>query len=42
MTQLPKTGIEYPYMRDRPKFINNHKDFEPCYSYNVNIFFLKY
>jgi hypothetical protein len=28
---LPRTGIEYPFMKDRRliNFVSNHKDFEP-------------
>jgi hypothetical protein len=25
---LPRTGIEYPYMKDKRQFIANHKEFE--------------
>jgi len=25
---LPKTGIEYPYTKERKPFINSHKEFE--------------
>ena len=32
---MPKTGIEYPYLRERPKFKDYHKEFEACTSYNV-------
>ena len=26
---LPRTGIEYPYIKDRRQFITAHKEFEP-------------
>ena len=28
MNKIPKTGIEQPYMKDRPKFRENSKEFE--------------
>lgn len=28
---LPKTGIEQPFMRDRPRFKETHKEFEPIH-----------
>lgn len=32
---LAKTGIEYPYMKDRPRFKEDHKEFEPIHCMNV-------
>ena len=28
MLDLPRTGIEYPFMRDRPQFITEHPEYE--------------
>ena len=33
---LPRTGIEQPYMIQPPKFIENHKEFEPIAHMNVS------
>jgi hypothetical protein len=32
---LPRTGIEQPFMRDRPRFKETHKEFEPTNQVNV-------
>jgi hypothetical protein len=32
---LPRTGIEQPFMRDRPRFKETHKEFEPTHTMNV-------
>lgn len=37
---IPKSGIEQPFMRDRPRFKENHKEFEPIHCMNVRIFLL--
>lgn len=29
---LPRTGIEYPFMAERPRFIETHKEFEPVHN----------
>lgn len=34
--QLPRTGIEHPYMKQRPKFNENHREFEPIHCMNVS------
>ena len=26
---LPRTGIDHPFMIERPRFIKEHKEFEP-------------
>ena len=31
---LPRTGIEQPFMKDRPRFKETHKDFEPICNTN--------
>jgi hypothetical protein len=35
---LPRTGIEQPFMRDRPKFKETHKEFEATYQVNVSVY----
>jgi hypothetical protein len=32
---LPRTGIEQPFMKDRPRFKETHKEFEPTHTMNV-------
>jgi len=32
---LPRTGIEQPFMKDRPRFKEDHKEFEPIQEMNV-------
>ena len=32
---MPRTGIEQPFMRDRPRFKETHKEFEPTHTMNV-------
>ena len=27
---LPKTGVEYPFLKNRPVFIKQHDEFEAC------------
>jgi len=34
---LPRTGIEQPFMRDRPRFKETHKEFEPTNHVNVRL-----
>ena len=34
--KLARTGIEQPYMRDRPRFIEVHRDFERVANVNVS------
>ena len=36
--KLPKTGIEQPMMKDRPRFIEMHREFERVAPLNVSIF----
>ncbi len=35
---LPRTGIEQPFMRDRPRFKETHKEFESINTLNVSYF----
>lgn len=35
-TFVPKTGIEHPFMKERPRFIENQKEFEPIHCMNVS------
>jgi hypothetical protein len=35
---LPKTGIEHAYMKTRPRFSENHREFEPIHCMNVSYF----
>jgi len=37
---LPRTGIEQPFMRDRPKFKDTHKEFEATHQMNVSKYFV--
>ena len=30
VSQIPKTGVEYPFLLHRPQFINEHDEFEAC------------
>jgi hypothetical protein len=30
ISNLPKTGVEYPFLRNPPVFIKNHDEFEAC------------
>jgi hypothetical protein len=30
LSQLPKTGVEYPFLKHRPVFIPDHDEFEAC------------
>ena len=32
---LPRTGIEQPFMTTRPKFLEENKEFEPTHCMNV-------
>jgi hypothetical protein len=34
--KLPRTGIEQPYMRDIPRFIDTHREFERIAVVNVS------
>lgn len=34
---LPRTGIEQVFARDRPRFNENHKEFEPIHQMNVSL-----
>lgn len=34
--KLARTGLEQPYMRDRPKFIEVHREFERVANVNVS------
>lgn len=34
--KLARTGIEQPYMRDRPRFIEVHREFERVANVNVS------
>ena len=36
-TKLPRTGIEQPFLRDRPRFKDVCKDFEPIHQYNTTM-----
>ena len=33
--RLPKTGIEQPFLRDRPRFKDTCKDFEPIHKFST-------
>jgi len=34
MTKVPKTGIDQPFMRDRPRFKDTCREFEPIHQFN--------
>ena len=36
--KLARTGIEQPYMRDRPRFIETHREFERVANVNVSYY----
>ncbi len=38
LASIPKTGIEQPFMKDRPRFIEETKEFEPTHCMNVRTF----
>jgi hypothetical protein len=35
--KLPRTGIEQPFLRDRPRFKDVCKDFEPIFKFNPTL-----
>lgn len=35
--KLPRTGTEQPYLRDRPRFIETHREFERIANVNVSV-----
>jgi hypothetical protein len=37
---LPRTGIEYPFMKETRKFVSGHKEFELLSEYQVPPFVL--
>lgn len=36
-TKLPKTGIEQPMLRERPRFKETCREFEPVHQFNVQM-----
>lgn len=36
---LPRTGIEYPFMKERPRFKEDNKEFEPIHCMSVRVYF---
>lgn len=40
LVALPKTGIEYIYSKERPRFKEEHREFEPVHCMNVSIIIL--
>ena len=34
ITKLARTGIDQPYMRDRPRFKETCREFEPIHQFN--------
>ena len=37
---LPKTGIEHPFMAERPRFKELCREFEPVHQFNVSNYIL--
>jgi len=35
--KLPRTGIEQPFLKDRPRFKDTCKDFEPIHKFNTSM-----
>lgn len=36
-TKLPKTGIDQPFLKDRPRFKDTCREFEPVHLFNVQM-----
>jgi len=39
---MPKTGIEQPFMKERPRFKETHKEFEPIHCMNVRLVIISF